>query len=87
MYLNDIGASSTTNEPKSPARELDELFGSIQITSDHKSNVASSYQRVNVDQLDDCLPLFPINTTHTTKTNNQSKLRIFLISINKNLYA
>ncbi len=64
-----IDPSNKSNEPKSAASELDELFGSIRVTSNNQVNISPTHQSRNADQLDDCLPLFPIS-----KTNNQSSV-------------
>jgi hypothetical protein len=72
--LNNIDPSNKTNEPKSAASELDELFGSIRVTSDTKPNIALSTQ----NELEDCLPLFP---TTSTKPNNPSNFNCFPLNI------
>jgi ADP-ribosylation factor-binding protein GGA len=72
--LIDLAGSSNhpSNQMKSTVNELDELFGSIRVTSDSKVNIPlSSNPSGNTEQLDDCLPLFPTANTNTNKTNNQ----------------
>ncbi|CAF3740690.1 unnamed protein product [Rotaria sp. Silwood1] len=73
--LADISnnSSNKTNDIKSATNELDELFGSIKINSDNKINSLSLTSNIseNVDQLDDCLPIFPITNTNINTTNNQ----------------
>lgn len=61
----NIDSSNKINETKSAANELDELFGSLRVVSDNKSN-----QSGNIDQLDDCLPLFPATSISTNKTSS-----------------
>jgi hypothetical protein len=55
----------------------------MKVSSDSKVNISSSSsssnQSGNVDQLDDCLPLFPTTNTNTNKTNNPSKFQYFLL--------
>ncbi len=71
-----IGSS---NKTKSAENELDELFGSIKVPSDNKINVSSSNKSGNIEQLDDCLPLFPTTNLNTNKTNKQSIFYLIFI--------
>jgi hypothetical protein len=77
---NHLIGIDPSNQMKSTVNELDELFGSIRVTSDSKVNIPlSSNPSGNTEQLDDCLPLFPTANTNTNKTNNQSNISIFRI--------
>ena len=69
-----IDPSNQNSATKSAANELDDLFGSIKIHSESQINQSSSNSSGNVDQLDDCLPLFP--STNTNKSTNQSSFMI-----------
>ncbi len=59
----------------------------MKVSSDSKVNISSSNPSGNVDQLDDCLPLFPTTNTNTNKTNNPSKFQYIFIVSNQILFS
>ncbi|CAF1607940.1 unnamed protein product [Rotaria magnacalcarata] len=77
--LIDLADNSnhSTNNIKSTTNELDELFGSITVSSDNKIHIESSNSAGNLNPIDDCLPIFPI--TNANKTSNTRFLIILFI--------
>ncbi|CAF3548401.1 unnamed protein product, partial [Rotaria socialis] len=58
-----------TNNIKSSTNELDELFGSITVSSDNKIHIESSNSAGNLNPIDDCLPIFPITNANKTTSS------------------
>ncbi|CAF3310001.1 unnamed protein product [Rotaria socialis] len=58
-----------TNNIKSSTNELDELFGSIAVSSDNKIHIESSNSTGNLNPIDDCLPIFPITNANKTTSS------------------
>jgi hypothetical protein len=58
----------------------------MKVSSDSKVNISSSNPSGNVDQLDDCLPLFPTTNINANKTNNPSKFQYIFIVSNQMLF-
>ncbi|CAM4750495.1 unnamed protein product [Rotaria magnacalcarata] len=69
--LIDLADNSnhSTNNIKSTTNELDELFGSITVSSDNKIHIESSNSAGNLNPIDDCLPIFPITNANKTTSS------------------
>ncbi len=66
---------------KSAVNELDDLFGSIKVTSDSKANIPLSS---NQNEVDDCLPLFPTSTNKSNISIFSDEIFLFIIIADTN---